>query len=100
VKPEKGKRGLRRESLFSNTLPGTNSPLHASEPCLSDGIAATRNVELRGVAHIGSPFLPNLGGEVNLWNRGSPLGQNSYHAGLIIVSPHGTSMCDRILMVS
>ncbi len=43
-------------------------------PSLGDRISATRNIEFWGIAHVGSPFLPNLDGEVNLWNFCSSLG--------------------------
>src|SRR4029077_3117135 len=52
---------------------------------LGDGIAATRHVEFRSVAHEGRPLFPNVGGKVDLWEPRLVLGQYLHHTNSIIV---------------
>jgi hypothetical protein len=86
------------ERPFSRTLfqEQTHSFTQARSS-LGDRIAAARNIEFRSIAHVRSPFLPNLDGEVNLWNFSSPFGQQSRHIASIIVPPNALSMGDRLL---
>src|ERR1700674_2202600 len=38
-------------------------------PSFGDGIAATRHIEFRSVAHEGRPLFPNVGGKINFGER-------------------------------
>src|ERR1700731_1404852 len=53
--------------------------LTQARPCFGDGIAATRHVEFRSVAHECGTLFPNVGGKVDLWEPRLVLRQNSHH---------------------